>query len=111
MTKNFIRVPYGLSVHGRKEISAVNKVLKSSTQMGKHVYEFEKNVAKLFNKKYGLMVNSGSSALILALKVMNFKSGSEIITPCHICIFFLSKMKKKIYFWLRYGLVSAINDY
>ena len=28
------------------------------------------------------MVNSGSSALILAFKVMNFKKGSEIITPC-----------------------------
>ena len=28
------------------------------------------------------MVNSGSSALILALKVMNFKNGSEVITPC-----------------------------
>ena len=36
--------------------------------MGKHVYEFEKNVAKLFNKKYGLMVNSGSSALMLAME-------------------------------------------
>ena len=28
------------------------------------------------------MVNSGSSALTLAFKVMNFKNGSEIITPC-----------------------------
>ena len=28
------------------------------------------------------MVNSGSSALLLALKVMNFKKGSEIIAPC-----------------------------
>ena len=28
------------------------------------------------------MVNSGSSALILALKVLNFKKDSEIITPC-----------------------------
>lgn len=81
MTKNFIRVPYGLSVHGSKEISAVNKVLKSSTQMGKHVYEFEKNVAKLFNKKYGLMVNSGSSALMLAMESLNLPEGSEVITP------------------------------
>ena len=28
------------------------------------------------------MVNSGSSALILALKVMDFKKDSEVITPC-----------------------------
>ena len=28
------------------------------------------------------MVNSGSSALILALKILNFPKGSEIIAPC-----------------------------
>ena len=39
------------------------------------------NEKYIVSKKYGLMVNSGSSALILALKVMNFKKGSEIITP------------------------------
>ena len=50
--------------------------------MGKSVNSFESKISKLFDKKFGLMVNSGSSALILALKVMNFKKGSEIITPC-----------------------------
>ena len=49
--------------------------------MGKHVYEFEKKIAKLFNKKYGLMVNSGSSALMLAMEVLNLPKGSEVITP------------------------------
>ena len=81
MSKNFIRVPYGLSVHGKQEIQAVNNVLKSSTQMGKNVYEFEKKVAKLFDKKYGLMVNSGSSALLLAMESLNLPEGSEVITP------------------------------
>tara|TARA_B100000029_G_scaffold476947_1_gene521510 strand:- start:4231 stop:5448 length:1218 start_codon:yes stop_codon:yes gene_type:complete len=80
-TKNNIRVPYGQSVHGKKEINAVLKVLNNSTQMGKNVYEFEKKVAKLFDKKYGLMVNSGSSALMLAMEVLNLPKGSEVITP------------------------------
>ena len=80
-TKNNIRVPYGLSVHGKQEINAVLKVLNSSTQMGKNVYEFEKKIAKLFDKKYGLMVNSGSSALMLAMEVLNLPKGSEVITP------------------------------
>ena len=79
--KNNLRVPYGLSVHGREEINAVLKVLKNSTQMGKNVYDFERKVAKLFDKKYGLMVNSGSSALLLAMESLNFPKGSEIITP------------------------------
>ena len=81
MNKKNLRVPYGLSVHGGKEIKAVNKVLKSSTQMGKNVFLFEKKIAKLFSKKYGLMVNSGSSALLLAMETLDFPKGSEIITP------------------------------
>ena len=35
MKSKYLRVPYGLSVHGREEINAVTKVLKSTTQMGK----------------------------------------------------------------------------
>ena len=76
-----LRVPYGLSVHGNDEIKAVTKVLKSSTQMGKNVSTFEKKIAKLFSKKYGLMVNSGSSALMLAMETLNIPEGSEVITP------------------------------
>ena len=76
-----IRVPYGLSVHGNEEIKAVVKVLKTSTQMGKNVFQFEKKIAKLFNKKYGLMVNSGSSAIMLAMEALNLPEGSEVITP------------------------------
>ena len=76
------KIPYGKNVYDHKEINAVLKTLKDRTQMSSSVAEFEKKVSKIFSKKFGLMVNSGSSALILALKVMNFKKGSEIITPC-----------------------------
>ena len=72
----------GKNVYNHKEINAVLKTLKNRTQMSSSVAEFEKKVSKIFSKKFGLMVNSGSSALILALKVMDFKKGSEIITPC-----------------------------
>ena len=80
MTRN-IRVPYGQSVHGKDEILAVTNVLKNSTQMGKNVFEFEKKIAKFFSKKYGLMVNSGSSAIMLAMEVLNLPKNSEVITP------------------------------
>ena len=69
------------NVYGAEEIAAANKTLRISTQMGKSVNEFENKVAKFF-KKYGLMVNSGSSALTLAMDVLNIKKGDEIITPC-----------------------------
>lgn len=76
-----MRVPYGMTVHGQEEIDAVVEVLKTSTQMGKNVREFEEKVAKLFDKKYGLMLNSGSSALYLGVEVLNLPKGSEVITP------------------------------
>ena len=81
MKSKYLRVPYGLSVHGKDEINAVKKVLNSTTQMGKNVSVFEKKIAKLFSKKYGLMVNSGSSALMLAMETLDIPEGSEVITP------------------------------
>ena len=45
------------------------------------MFSFEKKIAKLFNKKYGLMVNSGSSAIMLAMEALNLPEGSEVITP------------------------------
>jgi len=75
-------ISYGKNVYNNAEINAVTKTLKNTTQMGKSVSKFEKKIASMFGKKYGLMVNSGSSALILAFKSLNLKKESEVITPC-----------------------------
>lgn len=77
-----LRVPYALSVHGDEEKKRVNAVLdEHRTNMGKETYEFENRVAKFFGKKYGVMLNSGSSANLLALELLNLEEGSEVITP------------------------------
>tara|TARA_B100001057_G_C22865171_1_gene956150 strand:+ start:1345 stop:2541 length:1197 start_codon:yes stop_codon:yes gene_type:complete len=76
-----IRVPYAKSVHGQEEIDAVLEVLNSSTQMGKKTIELEKKVSEIFDKKFGIMTNSGSSALYLAMDILGFNKGSEVITP------------------------------
>ena len=76
-----MKINYGQNVYDKKEINAVLKTLKKSTQMGMNVELFEQKIAKYFSKKYALMVNSGTSALILALKVLNLPKGSEVITP------------------------------
>lgn len=76
-----MKISYGSNVYGADEISAVVKQLKQTTQMGKSVYSFEKKISKLFNKKNTLLVNSGSSALILSFQSLNFKKGSNFITP------------------------------
>ena len=79
-----MRVYYGKAVYGKEEISATIDVLKNKSISlidGPSVKELEKKIAKVFGKKYGLMVNSGSSANLLALSSFGFKKGSEIITP------------------------------
>ena len=76
-----MRVNYGQTVHGEEEIAAVTAVLRSSTQMGKHVREMQERVAALFAKRHGIMVNSGSSANFLAVALLDLPAGSEVITP------------------------------
>ena len=78
------KIYYGKAVYDNREIKAVINVLKNQPLQlidGKNVKKLEKKVCKLFGKKYGLMVNSGSSANLLALASLNLKSGSEVITP------------------------------
>ena len=78
------KIYYGKAVYDQKEINAVLNVLKNHSLSlidGPHVKKLENIVAKIFGKKYGLMVNSGSSANLLALSSFKFKKGSEIITP------------------------------
>lgn len=76
-----LRVPYGFSVHGQEEIDAVVEILKGNTALGDKTVEFEAKVAKMFGKKFGVMVNSGSSANLLAFELLNLPKGSEVITP------------------------------
>tara|TARA_B100002052_G_scaffold256420_1_gene247188 strand:- start:637 stop:1836 length:1200 start_codon:yes stop_codon:yes gene_type:complete len=78
------KVYYGKAVYDHKEINAAISVLKNKSLTlidGTYVKKLEKTVAKIFGKKYGLMVNSGSSANLLGLSSFNFKKGSEVITP------------------------------
>ena len=79
--KEFIRVPYGSTVHGEEEIAAVVEVLNTTTQMSKNVLAFEEKIATSFNKKNGVMVNSGSSALYVLIEALNLPKGSEVIKP------------------------------
>ena len=79
-----MRIYYGKAVYDQKEINAAVNVLKRKSLTlidGPSVKELETKISKLFGKKFGLMVNSGSSANLLAIASFKFKKGSEIITP------------------------------
>jgi CDP-6-deoxy-D-xylo-4-hexulose-3-dehydrase len=75
--------PYKFESYGQEEIDAVVKSLESGWLggQGPKSVEFEKAIAKEFGKKYGVFVNSGSSACLLALAALNLPKGSKIITP------------------------------
>lgn len=77
-----MRVPYAQSVHGQEEVQKVCQAISENRLApGKDVLEFEHRVAALFFKSYGIMVNSGSSANLLALELLDLPEGSEVVTP------------------------------
>jgi CDP-4-dehydro-6-deoxyglucose reductase, E1 len=77
------RIPYAGSVHDEQEVAAVCEVLAGGPQalrIGKNVREFERRIAELFGKRRGIMCNSGSSALYLAVELLRPSPGDEVIT-------------------------------
>lgn len=77
------RITYARATHGEDEIAAVTAVLRGGPQalrIGKHVKKMETRVAELSGKKFGVMCNSGSSGLYLAIELLDLPKGSEVIT-------------------------------
>lgn len=83
-----IKYPLASSTWDEKEIEAINGVIaKDMYTMGAGVKQFEEDFAKYVNSKYAVMVNSGSSANLIAVAAMFFtknpklKRGDEVIVP------------------------------
>ena len=69
------------ALHDEREIEAVVEVLRTSTlDLGPKIEEMEQRTAELLAKRHGVMVNSGSSALRLAIDLLHLEPGDEIIT-------------------------------
>lgn len=75
--------PNQKEAYGQDEIDAVVDCLKDGwlAASGPRTTEFEHKVSACFGKKIGIFVNSGSSALLLALCALDLKPGDEIVTP------------------------------
>ena len=75
--------PYKFESYGEEEIKAVEESLRSGWLggQGPKSKEFEEVIAERFGKKYGVFVNSGSSACLLAIAALDLPKGSKIITP------------------------------
>lgn len=73
---------------GPEEVAAAKRVIDSTfTTMGAEVKAFEAEFAAYFGAKHGIMVNSGSSANLIAVAALAYKQdrplqrGDEVIVP------------------------------
>jgi len=86
MTSSFY--PLTRSSWGQEEKAAIDRVISSGNfTMGKEVEAFEQEFANYHDKRYGIMVNSGSSANLIAVASLFYKKdnplqqGDEAIVP------------------------------
>jgi len=84
------RIPLAIPPYDWEEVNeSLDSLLNMQTTMGKKVKSFEKKFAEYLGVKYALMVNSGSSANLVALSILSNQvmgkkrigKNDEIITP------------------------------
>jgi CDP-6-deoxy-D-xylo-4-hexulose-3-dehydrase len=76
-----MQLPPAGGIHDEEEIEAVVEVLRTSNlDIGASVAALEAGTAELLAKRHGVMVNSGSSALRLAIDLLDLERGDEVIT-------------------------------
>jgi len=83
MKKKIWYAPNKFEAYGEEEIKAVEACLRDGwlAGFGPRSIEFEEKMADMFGKKFGLFVNSGSSACLLAIACLDLPKGCKIITP------------------------------
>lgn len=77
------QIPTFAPSFGYDERAAIHASVATSDYLtsGKAVYKFERAFAKYLGLPYGVMVNSGSTALLVATLAMNWKHGDRVIVP------------------------------
>ncbi|MBT7556131.1 aminotransferase class V-fold PLP-dependent enzyme, partial [Candidatus Woesearchaeota archaeon] len=80
--------PLATSTWDNKELQAIQSVIDSDNYtMGNSVKQFEKDFTKFINRKYCVMVSSGSAANLIATAALFYtknpllKRGDEVIVP------------------------------
>jgi len=77
-----MKLPPAGASHDEREIEAVLNVMQNNPtlEIGESVATLETRIAQLLSKNHGVMVNSGSSSLRLAIDLLRLEPGDEIIT-------------------------------
>lgn len=76
-------IPVYAADFGDEERIAIQKHIAKDALItaGKEVDKFEREFAAYHGRQYGVMTNSGSSALLIAIASMGWKPGDRVITP------------------------------
>lgn len=79
-------IPHNKPTVQNDDIKAVNDVLAAALlSQGAKVEEFETAFSKMHNGYHAVAVNSGTSALHLALLALKIGKGDEVIIPSYVC--------------------------
>ena len=83
MKQKFFFVPVNRPLIGKEELANVKKCIESGwiSSSGKYIIKFEKSFSKIVDRKFGIAVSSGTGAIDIAIKALDFKKGDEIIVP------------------------------
>ena len=79
------RISYGGAVIGLEEVQAIMNVILSNGgrfwTLGAEAKAFEEELAEVAGVKYSVVVNSGSSALMVAMAALKLPKASKILVP------------------------------
>jgi CDP-6-deoxy-D-xylo-4-hexulose-3-dehydrase len=82
MSEKIFYAPHMFQSFGEAEMTAVQSFLKENPILENNaIEEFEAKVSGLFGQKFGIFVNSGSSANLLSCLALHLGPNDEVITP------------------------------
>ena len=77
-----MNIPITKTVFGEEELAAVQQPLESGwVVQGRFVQQFEEKVATFTNASHAIATNSCTTALHIAVAILNLKPGDEVIVP------------------------------
>ncbi len=69
-----------------EEIEVLNVLRSGWLSTGARCLEFENKMARFVGRRYGVSVNSGTSAIHLALIAAGLQPGDEVLVPAYTCV-------------------------
>lgn len=79
-------IPHSRPLVGRKELSAVRRVIASGMlAQGNEVARLEETMCAIVGHRHGLAVSSGTMALFAALKALDVGKGDSVVIPSFAC--------------------------